>query len=301
MSVRELNITTIIDNTVQALVPTKRVIRQTASFIKPEDRVVAEHGLSLLIEADDTKILFDTGLTPRNTLNNIGALRIPVGEVDLITLSHGHLDHTGSTVGALKAIGRPTRVHIHPDLFTKRYLVGARGKKYMIGVPDGEGRGRIEGAGGEIVTNRGVEEIARGVYLSGEVKRYTPMESKKLCVEVKGKLIPDPLMDDQSIAVDLGGRGLAVITGCAHAGVLNILRHFTEQLNKDVYCLFGGFHLTEAMPPRALETAIEGIAEYNPRYVCPMHCVEPSGMVALVNRFREKYVYNCVGTRFTPR
>jgi len=143
-------------------------------------------------------------------------------------LSHNHFDHTSANTQIVKEVGG-VKVYAHPGVFDPHIFKNAKGKTRKIGVPEGQGIAELEAAGGEVILSGSPVEVVPGLWTTGEVPRKTfetPMDLRKgtqVLTEIDGEWRPDKLTDDQSLYMDIEGYGAVVASGCAHAGIVNIL------------------------------------------------------------------------------
>jgi 7,8-dihydropterin-6-yl-methyl-4-(beta-D-ribofuranosyl)aminobenzene 5'-phosphate synthase len=263
--VKGLEITTIVEN--------------TATIERPNLR--AQHGLSLLVKIDlggsTFTILFDTGPSEEAFLHNVEAMKVDLKEVDLIFLSHGHYDHTSALLAALKRIGRRVPVVVHPAAFEPKL----KAEPYLthIGIPFKPSE--VEAAGGILLCAKSPVTLSENVLTSGEIERTTPFEKIDTLYTIKeGQFARDPLLDDQALIVKVEGKGIVVILGCAHSGVINTIRQAQKLMEtKEIYAVAGGFHLVRADEERIKRTA-EELIQINPKYIAPCHC---TGLYATCN------------------
>ena len=203
----------------------------------------AEHGLSFLIEADGEKILFDTGQSPEVIGHNLDILEEDLNDLKYVVLSHGHYDHTGG----LEEIARRTdnvTVFAHPNVFDDKYV--KRDEEYIsIGVPF---RKHELKNSFKFHLNKADSEIIKGIRTTGQIPRATVFEyvPDMFCVKSNGGYIKDDILDDQALILDTQ-KGIIVILGCAHSGVVNTLLRVKEITGKkEIWGLFGGTHLGAA-------------------------------------------------------
>jgi len=235
--------------------------------------VWAQHGLSILLELgfglDRMKLLMDTGTSSSVMLHNADALNIDLSEIDLISLSHGHYDHTGGLMGVLQRRKSRIAVLAHPDIFAPK--LKARPTLKFIGLPFN--RAEAKAAGAIFLEARSPVAIAPGLTTTGEVPRIESFEKVEGFWTVKdGQYCQDIIPDDQSLAVNISGKGLAVVTGCAHSGIINTIRYAQKITGVEkLYAVIGGFHLMDADEGR-IEATAKALKELDPVIVRPGHC-----------------------------
>jgi 7,8-dihydropterin-6-yl-methyl-4-(beta-D-ribofuranosyl)aminobenzene 5'-phosphate synthase len=237
--------------------------------------LVTEHGLSILIEAGGEAVLFDTGPSPSSLINAARLGSLPAS-LSAIVLSHGHYDHTGGLKAWLKEYPG-TRVIAHPAAFGPHFAVRQmEGRE--IGSPTP--RAWVEEAGQLFLTAEPIEVIP-GLTTTGQIPRLTGFEDPGgPFFHDPGGRTPDSIPDDQALILDLPG-GLAVVCGCAHAGVVNTLLQ-VDQLKpgRPVSLLAGGFHLLIAGPER-LGPTLKELQARQIRSLMPGHCTG-EGAIALM-------------------
>ncbi|MCD6373510.1 MAG: MBL fold metallo-hydrolase [Thermococcus sp.] len=199
--------------------------------------LIGGHGFSALVEHEGTRVLIDAGTDGKVLLNNMDALGIEPGSIDYLFITHGHYDHTGGLKALLEARSEPLKIIAHPAIFRRRIALKPRRRE--IGIPFA--REELEELGAEFVLRKEPFEFAPGLWSSGEIPRRT-WDRVVGYVEEGGRLIRDLVPDDMALIIDLGDSA-AVITGCGHSGVLNIVWHAEDVLGKPVRELIGGFHL----------------------------------------------------------
>jgi 7,8-dihydropterin-6-yl-methyl-4-(beta-D-ribofuranosyl)aminobenzene 5'-phosphate synthase len=269
------------------------------------DAPLAEHGFSALIEVrkGDTvhRVLFDTGLTPRGCVDNLRRLGRDPGDIEVIVCSHGHFDHTTGLSGLVERLGTVNLpVVIHPEFWSRRRLALPGLEPFELPTA---GRRALEGAGFQITEDRRPSFLFdRSVLITGEVDRTTPFEHGMPFHEAQrdGEWVPDPLvLDDQALVVNVAGRGLVVVTGCGHAGVVNIL-HYARRLSgvERVHAVVGGFHLSGPRFEPVIPDTVEALAQLEPDVIVPAHCTGWRASRAIADRLPDAFIPNSVGTTF---
>lgn len=246
--------------------------------------LLAEHGLSFLIESGRKKILFDTGqgLALRH---NVEKLNIDLKTIATVVLSHGHYDHTGGLTFALNGMNCP-RLYVHPEAFSQKYARNPDGSAREVGMT--AGNKITAGELAEIIFVEEKTEIAPGLFLTGPIPRTTDFE------DTGGSFFKDPdcrtpddLPDDQATFIETRN-GTVVILGCAHSGVINTLRYIqTLTANRPIHTVIGGMHLVNAGPER-MDRTVEELRRFNIQRLIPCHCTGFAAMVCLWNEFPGK-------------
>jgi len=243
--------------------------------------VLSEHGLSLWIEHEGRHVLFDTG-GGRTLAPNVRSLRIPLEKADAIVLSHGHYDHTGGLLEALKLIGHETPVYVHPKALESKFSK-TTGTPRRINVPE-VNRDCIEAYHGRVHFTEAPTEIVPGLFATGPVPRVTDYEKPPRTFFLdEACTIPDPVEDDQSIYFYTGDR-LIVLCGCAHAGVVNTLRYVASLTGDRPQAVLGGMHLLNSGPD-IIDRTISELRELGVTLFAPSHCTGIPMTAALWDRF----------------
>jgi 7,8-dihydropterin-6-yl-methyl-4-(beta-D-ribofuranosyl)aminobenzene 5'-phosphate synthase len=228
-----------------------------------------EHGLSLWVEAGESRILIDTGASDA-FLGNAAALGVDLAAAHAIALSHGHYDHSGGLAAALRA-APDARLCLHPAALQPRFARRQRGRPQAIGMPAAS-RDAALAAAGRLVWTDGPTELAPGVWCTGPVPRDETREPGDPDFHFDADCtMPDPVPDDQSFWIDTP-EGLWVILGCAHAGVLATLEHIDHFTGgRPLAKLIGGTHLMVATAERIALVAAE-LERRAPGTLAPCHC-----------------------------
>jgi 7,8-dihydropterin-6-yl-methyl-4-(beta-D-ribofuranosyl)aminobenzene 5'-phosphate synthase len=317
--VDSLTVTTLVDNVTDLLLvdegPAKRPPLAPAAYPSVPARFIdgghtgdalrAEHGFSCLVTVvksnQETRILFDAGLTPDGLVENMRRLELSPKDIDIVVLSHGHWDHTTGMDGLVRQLGRASLpVLIHPEFWSRRRVV-LPGRD-PIELPS-TSKGALEGAGFDIVEQQQPSFLLDGSLLvTGEVDRTTEFEQGFPVHQAyqEGQWESDPLiLDDQALVATVRGRGLVILTGCGHSGIINILRYVRKLTGEpDVHAVIGGFHLNGPLFETVIPPTCDAMAAFSPDYLVPSHCTGWKAIHALAARFPEAFIQNSVGTRF---
>jgi len=251
--------------------------------------ILGEHGFAALIETSGGRYLFDTGQS-NTLLHNAKALKIELCRLDTIMLSHGHFDHTGGLAGLLKIAG-PLDVHAHPDIFTRRFALDKnRLKQKFRAIGITLSKKKAEDLGARFIFNTGFAAIADDVHLTGEIPRRTDFEmpDPRLVIKKAGVLWPDPLKDDQSLIIK-SPKGLIVIFGCAHAGMINTLNHIRDKMpDEKMHMLLGGTHLGY-LNEAQIEKSIEHLRDFAVDRIGVSHCTGWKASLCLMKAFGKRF------------
>jgi 7,8-dihydropterin-6-yl-methyl-4-(beta-D-ribofuranosyl)aminobenzene 5'-phosphate synthase len=308
-TVDHVEITTLIDNYVDLLLPPSDIVTRPP-IIKAgkimADTLLAEHGLSLLVTVyqGETKytILFDTGYTKVGVLHNMEQLGIDLEAIEAIVLSHGHMDHTGSLYAILDHLPGPIPLVVHPGAFHHpRYTRGPDGSLRQW--PQTLIRDDLERTNAEIIESKTPILIADNLVMAtGEVERTTDFEKgfPNALMEQNGETVQDPIADDQSIVMNLSGKGLVVISGCAHAGIVNTVEFARKTTGEQkVYAVLGGFHLTGPFFEKIHDETIQELKKMKPEIVMPMHCTGWKAIQRFAQEFTSSFILSSVGSKLT--
>jgi 7,8-dihydropterin-6-yl-methyl-4-(beta-D-ribofuranosyl)aminobenzene 5'-phosphate synthase len=257
---------------------------------------LAEWGLCVLIEADGKKILLDSGASPHAVLHNARVLGTDLSEVDVMVLSHGHFDHTGGLTAVLGAMGREMEIIAHPSAWDLKYARRNDPEWYeYCGIPFS--RDELERLGARFTFTAGPTWITGDVVVSGEEPMTTDFEAPDaiLCLKQGESYVRDTVADDQSIYIKTN-LGLVVVAGCAHRGIINVVRHARELTGMDsVYLVLGGTHLFTA-PDAQLEKTIEAFRELRVEWIGVSHCTGMKQSARLAREFGDRFFFNNTGT-----
>jgi 7,8-dihydropterin-6-yl-methyl-4-(beta-D-ribofuranosyl)aminobenzene 5'-phosphate synthase len=289
--VDEVRITTLVDNVFDGLLGSDdRVTRvspgvaweSAAQFEggRTDPGLRAEHGFAALVTvrrgATTTTLLFDAGLSVDGMVTNASRMGVDLSDVHGVVLSHGHFDHVGGLVGLAGRQGpRALPMVLHPGAWTRRRLAFPNGHAFEIPTLS---KRALEGEGFGVVERREPSLLVDDcVLITGEVDRTTEFERGMPPAHQAWNGVGwehDALVpDDQALVVNVRDRGLVVLTGCGHAGAVNIVRHAQRLTRVDqLHALLGGLHLSGPFFEPVIPPTVAALTELAPAMVVPGHC-----------------------------
>lgn len=266
----------------------------------------AEHGFGALITTrigrEVHQLVFDTGSSPDGFSWNSEVLGVDLAEVEGVVLSHGHFDHTGGLDGVLrKAKRRPLPLYAHPHIWRKREQPGSRLSAYGSPTLD---RASVESHSVTVHENTGPALLAASTALiTGEIPRNSEFERgvPQQKAFVSDEWVEDEkTWDDQAIILNIRNKGLLVLTGCGHSGIVNTLEYAARlQPNVPVFAVAGGFHLNGADPHAVLRPVVSAFETYSPSLVLTCHCTGHDAFAALSKQLPGKVTAGAIGTKLS--
>jgi 7,8-dihydropterin-6-yl-methyl-4-(beta-D-ribofuranosyl)aminobenzene 5'-phosphate synthase len=312
------------DNTTDFLLAnSKHAVRppfvRNERFVLPPP--VAEHGFSALVtipgseKGASNSFLFDTGVSENGIIHNADIFEIDFGKIDGIVLSHGHLDHFAGFANILKRISFSRQVSAnnidvftHPDAFLRRWEIFPDGTRVKSPVLDEQ---QLQQLGAGIHKNTGVTSLPSKesplLLVTGEIPRETSFEKGFPYQYTEDpnnekNLIPDPLIrDDQALIVNISDKGLVILTGCGHAGIINTINYAKKITRIDrIHAIVGGFHLPAdgGIYEAAIEPTLKEFQKAQPDYLVPCHCTGWKAVNRIIEIMPEKFIQSSVGTTF---
>jgi 7,8-dihydropterin-6-yl-methyl-4-(beta-D-ribofuranosyl)aminobenzene 5'-phosphate synthase len=289
-----VSVTILVDNFID------NTLKSSPGVSRPRDRkinepLLAEHGLSLLLEiisqGEKSSFLLDTGSTQLAIGYNAEKMGVNFKELRGIFLSHNHKDHT-TGLDAVLAVTGPVPVFIHPYGFYTKWVKSR---------PSRLDKERLADLGARWRADDGPQSMAPFLLTTGTIPRTTDFEEiigiSDRKVEKQGAMEEEMFLDDGALVMKIEKKGLVIVTGCAHSGIINTIQQ-GQKLGGDekVYALIGGFHLTQS-PPQRITKTIQALREKEIPYLVPLHCTGFEAMAAIWQAFPEKFVIPSVGTR----
>jgi 7,8-dihydropterin-6-yl-methyl-4-(beta-D-ribofuranosyl)aminobenzene 5'-phosphate synthase len=261
---------------------------------------IGEHGFSALVERSGESILFDTGRGTGIVPNSLSFGK-DLRAIKKVCLSHGHFDHSEGLIQVM-ALASGAEVYAHPDVFRVRIADrkdegGRLPNRRFVGLP--YRREHLEMMGADFRLDSKFREIAEGIYLTGEVPRKTSFEKGEpsLMVPSGNGFVQDPFWDDQSLVIRTP-KGLVVVFGCAHSGVINTLLYAREETGEErIHAVLGGTHLG-FLSEEQREESIRQLKALDPQIVAVSHCTGMKAACRLMREFEERFFFAYVGFSF---
>jgi len=273
----------------------------------------SQWGLSCWIEAGDSRVLLDCGATSA-FVRNAAELGVALETADAFVLSHGHYDHGGGLAAVMQAAPR-ARLVLHPGALVPRYSLRKTGTPEAIGLPE-RSLAALRGDPERVDWVVRPRQVAPAVWATGPVPRLRPMEEVEPSFHLdEACTVRDLVVDDQTLWVETS-RGLVIVFGCAHAGVLNTVdyvRRLAAERSSEaawrssvpiaddglprVRALLGGMHLLRAGKDRR-EATVDALASLAPELCGPCHCTGKRATDLLRSRLPEAFVEVRTGSCF---
>ena len=307
--VDKVEVMTLQDNYIDLVARDSNEVVQRANPLKGNElgnSIRAEHGFSTWITVTKNGIsrhmLFDFGFSEDGAALNAKALNADLSQVEALVLSHGHLDHLGGLENLVAAVGKKDLdLVVHPGVFVKpRYRKITEDIRVIV---PSLSREKSDKAGVNIVETHEPYLLldGDGLFL-GEIPRITDFEkgAPDMFYQVDGEEKHDSFHDDSGIAFNIKEKGLVVISGCAHAGIVNTVKHAQMVTGvTNVWAVMGGFHLSGADFDGVISPTTGGLKEINPHYVIPTHCTGRDAVMHIEREMPDAFLLNMAGTKMT--
>ena len=306
--VEKVEVACLVDNNVDIVLPNTEVARRpvlTRNWY--EEPLIAEHGfcaaLTLHIEGAKHRLLLDSGLDALAASHNADVLSLDLSNCESLISSHGHIDHAGGLLNLRKKMNTVQTIPLvlHEDAFRNRLVKFQDGRAVDLPAPD---RSLLTNAGYEIIEKHSPSLwIEDRVLITGEIPRTNKFEKgfpNHYSEIEEGKMEADPLIkDDQAIILTVKDKGLVVITGCGHAGIINTLNYAKELTGQDrIFSVIGGMHLSGGLFEPIIPTTLQELEKLKPKFVVPCHCSGLKAMTEIARKMPSAFIQNSVGTNY---
>lgn len=313
-AVEKVEIVSLVDSVIDLLPLIKRKdVERIWDWVEDRSQAghpLAEHGFSMLVKSvigdKGHTILYDAGFDDKVIVENLKRMLIDLGAIEAVVLSHGHMDHTGGLLAALREMkANKMPVFVHERMFLARgWRDPEDDKAEMIQPPVCPSRAEMEAAGAEVIEEKGPHLIANNtILITGEIPRTTSFEPgyPDEWVFEEGKWQHDPrVIDDRALVLKVRNKGLVIVTGCGHAGIINTVRYAQELTGVDeVYAILGGLHLAGKYYEPNIDRTVAALVEIAPKLLVPSHCTGWPAQKALAEALPEAFVANSVGNKYT--
>ena len=268
--------------------------------------ILAEHGFSALVKTTaDGKthtLLFDFGFSENGAAQNASTLGVDMTEVEVVALSHGHSDHMGGMKKLTTMIGKHDIPFIvHPSVFkSPRYL--KFGEEFKINFPKFT-REMVKQAGLSVVeTEKPYLLLNDTILFLGEIPRSTDFEKGWPLPHCQkdGHEVWDAIEDDTSIVMNIKDKGLVIVSGCAHSGIVNTVHHAMAVTGIDkIHAVMGGFHLSGPFFEPIINRTTYELQKLHPAYMIPTHCTGRKAIMVMEKEMPEQFLLNMAGTKLT--
>ncbi len=300
-TIDKVEILTLQDNYIDLLSnDTNEVVQRPVSLTS----IVAEHGFSSVItvtnEKSEQSLLFDFGFSPNGAAYNADVLGVDYHRISSSVLSHGHVDHFGGMLALIKKLNRDSLDFVvHPAVFRE---------KRCVKLPDGKKmemprftREMAEEAGVNLVETKTPYALLDGdILFLGQIPRKTTFEKgvPNIIYNNNGQEMWDDIADDSAVVINVKDKGLVIISGCAHSGIINSINYAKEITGvDDIYAVMGGFHLTGPVMAPAVAPTIKELKNINPGYVIPTHCTGRDAIMQIEKEMPDNFILNMAGSK----
>jgi 7,8-dihydropterin-6-yl-methyl-4-(beta-D-ribofuranosyl)aminobenzene 5'-phosphate synthase len=301
-------ITVIADNLADTTVPNYKIAQRLARVNSALDNAAhAEHGLAYQLETvvggEPHSCLFDFAADAQGVMKNMNLLKTDLTKIEALGISHDHWDHQAAFLEIMKAKKDQFRkgipLYVGEHFFEGTYSKAPNGKILSLLALN---RAEVEALGFlKIVEIKEPTPIIPGAYLPGRVEQVTDYEKipPSFVAQKGNEYVQESFPGEQAVILNAKGKGLVVLSGCAHRGIVNTVKHAQKMTGiEKVYLVMGGFHLTNAKP-EVIKKTVADIKAINPQYIVPTHCTGFDAIATFYREMPDQFILNTAGTRYT--
>jgi 7,8-dihydropterin-6-yl-methyl-4-(beta-D-ribofuranosyl)aminobenzene 5'-phosphate synthase len=308
-TINHLDVTVLVDNvadstTTENIDMIESPFDWSEHYRTSKNHLQATHGFSVIVDAFSNnrkfRTLYDTGSSSDVLQNNMKILGIDPNSIEEIVISHGHWDHFGGLLWLLEQIENEVPVYLHERMLYKRGVRGKFSIRELGKMPD---LSEIEEAGGQPILESDPRLIAGGnLLISGSISRTSKFETgfPNHLAYIDGSWVDDSqVLDDRCLIANISDKGLVVISGCSHAGIINML-HQSMKLTgvNQIYGILGGLHLIGKDSERRTHLTVQELFKISPTYIVPGHCTGWNAKLVLARDFPKSILGLSVGNRY---
>lgn len=257
------------------------------------EKLYSEHGISLYIEIDGKNILFDTGASG-NFIDNAKELNINLKNLDYVILSHGHYDHSGGFKRLIEEINPDVKVFIGGEFFNKKYSLRPNGEYDSTGSPFDENFLKKNNISFQYIQSD-VTNIVKDIMIFTNFKRDEEFENtnENMYVIKDDEYKKDMFKDEISLGIKTN-KGLVVLVGCSHAGIVNILDSIDQRVDTSIHAVVGGTHLIKEDDEK-INKIIDYLKDKDIKVIGACHCTGKQGETMLSQQLEDNFIKNSTG------
>lgn len=251
----------------------------------------AEHGISLYVEVDGKKILFDTGQSG-NFVKNAEKLNIDLNDLDYVIISHSHYDHSGGFEKLVQEYDNDFKLFLGEGFFKEKHSLSGDIYRY-VGSPFREGFLKEKNIETEYVTS--IKYITENAMIITDFERDPEYENvnEAMCLKEGDKFVFDKFRDEVALAIDTD-EGIVVLVGCSHPGIVNMVETIIKRTGRDIYGVIGGTHLMKE-DDKKINKVIDYLKEKEIKQIGACHCTGKQGETMLSQQMEDEFFSNNTG------
>lgn len=297
----KLEVVVLVDNYTDAL------LESTSVAVRAPMRLpmtpLSEHGMACLLKVfsgpEEHHVLFDSGHGAECITFNMDYMELDAKKIETIVISHGHVDHIEGLTTVLQRTGKHVPVILHPNVFLEHRL-NVKPINHIVDMPI-LNKEKLEKEIKLVISEEPSTIASDLVLVTNTVERVTDFEKGFPFCEIKinGEWVTDPFEDDQALAVKIKGKGLVVVGGCSHAGIINTIKYCQKLSGTEkIHAVMGGFHLNDKIFEPIIKPTIEEMKKLEPEYIVPMHCTGWKAMNDFEKEMPGQFILNSTCTTY---